>query len=253
MDRYDRRMTATELGQRTAPESRIHLEAVLRDFFSRTSQTLQEIVLSHSLKAVKADQKRLPTHAEALIGKLKPAWSSVAEDVKDDLEIIAAAGGEEALTALGVDDSGMLSMVNHVAGDWAERHAAKLIGQISDTTRDEIRDIVTNAFSDGSTIQELARDIRDAGAFSEQRAEMIAETESSRASTQGNVAGWKASGQVATLHFVLSADHSGPDECDDAAENSPYDIDGDLPDLPIHPNCFCSLVIGSLSGGDEED
>ena len=249
-------MTAAQ--ERTAPEARIHLQRTLADFFSRTSQTLQEIVLSHKLAAVKAvtkadPPKHLPADAQALLAKLKPHWDAVAEDVEDDLRIIAQAGGEEALYGLGIDDEAMLSSVNTVASDWAEKHAGKLIGKIGDTTRDEIREIVSNAFEDGSTIQELARNIRDAGAFSEQRAEMIASTEASRAEQRGNVEGWKASGVVSTLHFVLSADHSGPDECDDAAENSPYDIDGDLPDLPIHPNCFCSLVIGSLSGGDEED
>jgi len=100
--------------------------------------------------------------------------------------------------------------------------------------------IVADAFADGSTIQQLASRIREAGAFSEARAEMIAATQASRAATQGNLAGWRASGRVQSVAFVLSADHGDADECDDAADGSPYDLDGDdLPDVPLHPNCYC--------------
>jgi hypothetical protein len=52
---------------------------------------------------------------------------------------------------------------------------------------------------------------------------------------------------------VLSADHDLEDECDEAADGSPYSIDDDdLPDLPIHPNCRCSYRINSLAGDTEE-
>jgi hypothetical protein len=167
---------------------------------------------------------------------------------RTDLAVIAQAGGQEALAALFIDDPEMLSSVNTVASGWAERHAAKLITQISETTREQLRGIVASAFEDGSTIQELGRHIRNASAFSEQRAEMIASTEAARASTQGNLAGWRESGQVQSVNFVLSADHAGEDECDDAAAGSPYDIDSeDLQDVPLHPNCFCSLIIESLT------
>jgi SPP1 gp7 family putative phage head morphogenesis protein len=243
---------STAIATRTPAEAREHLELILSAVFRRAAELLEQITLQHA-GVGKASGGELPPHAEALLAKLNLPWSALAAEVEDDLETIAQAGGEEALTALGIDDGGMLSSVNRVASDWASKHSAKLVSGIADTTRDQLRGIVADAFESGSSIQELARDIRTAGAFSEQRAELIAETEASRASQQGNVLAWKESGQVQSLHFVLSADHSGDDECDDAAAGSPYDVDDpDLPDVPLHPNCYCSLIIASLADRDEE-
>ena len=71
----------------------------------------------------------------------------------------------------------------------------------------------------------------------------------SRAEEHGVLDSWKASGIVETIDVQLSADHSVEDECDDAADGGPYEIDDlDLPELPIHPGgCQCSYRINSIA------
>jgi hypothetical protein len=258
--------------ERLAPaqEARTHLARTLRDFFRQTATHLEQVALAFANREKVYKRKPLAPQAQALLDSLAPNWEALAEEIEADLAVLTQSGGAEALAELGLDTEDMLSAVNRIAQNWASDRAAELVGMrrlasgdlienpdarysIASTTRDDLRDIVAQAFEDGSTIQDLAARIRAAGAFDEARAQMIADTEASRAESQGNLAGWRESGQVATVAIVLSADHDLDDECDEAAAGSPYEIDAeDLPDLPLHPRCTCSYVIHALAGDEEE-
>jgi hypothetical protein len=198
-------------------------------------------------------------------------WDGLVPDLADPLRTIAKAGGARALVELEITDKQMLSDVNEVASDWADSRAAEMVGMrrlksgrlvqnpqaqwtISDKTRDDLRDIVTDAFEHKTSMAQLAEDIRGAGTFSEYRAHTIAATETIRAENQGNLAGWHTSGQVLELDWLLSADHDDSTsdcECGDNADGSPYPID-EVPELPAHPNCTCALVVARLVGQDEK-
>jgi SPP1 gp7 family putative phage head morphogenesis protein len=260
--------------RRVRAEARARMERTIHDFFRRTAEKFYQILIApppEPEKAQKDDKKKKPiADPQAVIDKLKPDWSELGHSLTPDFEYIAVDAGNASVAGVGVHSDEVLSEVNHVAGDWAKDRAAELVGMrrledgtlvenpsakysISETTRDDLREIVTDAFEHGATIQELAERIRDAGAFSETRAATIAATEAARSEEYGNLTGWRESGQVDSVEVVLSADHDLDDECDEAADGSPYEIDDpDLPDLPIHPNCRCSYRIGSLAGETEE-
>lgn len=145
---------------------------------------------------------------------------------------------------------------------WAEQRAAELVGKkmvagklidnpdsrwaISETTRDGLRSLITEAIDSGDSPHDLADAIEESFAFSESRAEMISRTEMAFAHVQGNVQGWRESGVVEMKQWILGDNHDDEDECDDAAEEGaiPLEEDFEMGEFgpPAHPNCVCALV-----------
>lgn len=260
-----RKQLAKRAENPTITQARQQMKAAVQHFLTAVATKTAAAILG-SEKLAKGKDEELP----ALLRRIPIIeWDGLVPDLADPLKTITKAGGARALVELEITDKQMLSDVNEVASDWADSRAAEMVGMrrlasgrlvqnpqaqwtISDKTRDDLRDIVTEAFKQKTTMSELAANIQKAGTFSEYRAATIAATETIRAENQGNLAGWRQSGQVEELEWVLSADHSDEgDECDDNADGSPYPIDA-VPDLPAHPNCSCSLVVARLVGQDEK-
>jgi hypothetical protein len=258
--------------KRTPAEARQHMQQTLEEFFRQTALRMARRVVEYGealdAAARKADAPK-PKDAARLLNRLTSDWDQLADSISGDLQTIAQASSEEALSDLGIDDAEVLSSANRVAANWAEDHAAELIGKkrlpsgklidnpnsrfdIASTTRLDLQRIITEAFTNGSSIDELADAIRDSGGFSNERAQLIAETESARASEEGLLTGWKASGQVESVSIVMSADHDSDDECDEWASGGPYALD-EIEPPPFHPRCSCSMVIASLTGDEDEE
>jgi len=153
---------------------------------------------------------------------------------------------------------------------FAEERAAELVGKrvvagelidnpdprwaITETTRDGLRDLVTNAIDQGDSPKELADAIEEAYAFSESRAEMIARTELAYAHVQGNVEAWRESEVVEMKQSILGDNHDDEDECDDAADEGPIALEDDFEmgefGPPYHPNCVCAVGFKYADKGD---
>lgn len=190
-----------------------------------------------------------------ILESLQPDFEDLPEQVAHPLQEAAHSG----MTQAQVSDAGMVGKADALARDWADDRAAELVGMkyddagdlvanpdakwaITDTTREAINRIVTEAFSDPSTtMADIEAAIDDSGIFSADRARMIASTEVSRAQMQGTLSMWKATGMVETLAVELSADNPC-DECKEIADGGPYTIEEIGPEFPFHPNCNCSLV-----------
>lgn len=141
--------------------------------------------------------------------------------------------------------------VDEAAAAWAQDHAADKVKGIDQTTRDEIQDVVTRAFRDGLTRDELAAAIEADQAFSEYRSNLIAQTEVSETAGNAHLIGWQESGVVTEKTWLLSSDHPELDECDENAAQGPIPLDatfksGDKTN-PAHPGCFCTVA--ALVGG----
>lgn len=165
-------------------------------------------------------------------------------------------------------DSGMIQAVNRPAGEWAAEHAAEMLGMkydtegnlipnpntkwaISETTRDELRRIVTEAFGKETHMRELIQQIREAGAFSEACAKIIAQTEVSLAQCRSNYAVWRRSGVVKKVKWGLSGLHKGPCACDlnkdkEVALGTPFP--GGVYAPPQHPGCRCVIWASEIAG-----
>src|SRR6185436_1162198 len=153
----------------------------------------------------------------------------------------------------------LFDRMNQEAIDYAKARGAELVGMkydsagelvenpraswaITESTRDGLRDLIENAFSEGLTPTELGDAIQDSYLFSAARSDLIARTELSFAHVQGELDAMKASGVVSGKSLLLSDQHGDEDECDDAEAEGVVDLDdGDI-DPPLHPNCECTLV-----------
>ena len=238
----------------------------------RRMRTLLEVFFAKALKNV---TKSLAANYEKLCKAKRPDdiaamaydsidWGDMVDDAEQILTDIAKEGGLVGIGQLNIDDQELFDSVNQGAADYAEERAAEMVGMrrtpsgrlvnnpdarwaISETTRDDLRDIITNAFENDTPWKELVDQIKASGMFSSGRAEMVAHTEAARAQVEGNLTAWRESGVVESVNWVTSGDHDVDDECDEYEEGSPYLVD-EVPDCPAHPRCECALVPAGVQG-----
>ena len=171
--------------------------------------------------------------------------------------------GNSSLARIGVSDrSGLVNQVDQLSLDYANDRAAEMIGKkwvngvlvdnpdadwvISDTTRDEIQTIIADALQGKIELKDLSDNIANAGAFSEDRAAMIARTEIARANGQGSLMGYKiARNGGVKLKKEWLPDAEACPICEENGDDGAIDLDDDFSSgddaPPAHPNCECSL------------
>jgi hypothetical protein len=186
----------------------------------------------------------------------------LAVPVSDVLKSVAVKTARRALQSLEVREKGVFNLANENAAAYARARGAELVGRkwvdgelvanpdarwaITEATRDNLRELIEKAYTDGMTPAQLKTAIQDSTEFSAARAKTIAKTETAMASVSGSIEGWKASGLVTGKQSLLSDDHDEDDECDEAAEQGviPLDeaFDNSSQGPPYHPRCNCSLI-----------
>ena len=158
------------------------------------------------------------------------------------------------------------SAVERAIDTWLATHAAERITNIEDTTREQVRRIVSRARRDGQGMQDIARRVRDVGPqFSRYRSQMIARTET--------LAGWMGGETATAKRMVPDMGKEWINGGDDRVRGDPggrwadadyshyhihgqvvgmderFDVDGELLDHPGDPggsaanviNCRCVL------------
>jgi len=129
-------------------------------------------------------------------------------------------------------------LVNQGAIDWAARYTFELVKGIHDTDRKMLQSAIRGYFEQEQTIGELEKQIRRS--FSPVRAEMIAQTEVTRASSQGEqkvAQELEKQGIRLTPIWNTSVDERVCPIC--MPRNGKEITDGLFP--PAHPRCRCSL------------
>ena len=128
--------------------------------------------------------------------------------VPEHLTPVLADSGRRALLRIGIDDDNLVDQVNDRAVSYAEARAAEMVGKrldedgelvdnpdarwvITDSTRDEVRRVIAKGLEDNIGTDAIADAVLGAGAFSEDRAELIARTEVGRANSAGALDGYK--------------------------------------------------------------
>jgi hypothetical protein len=194
-------------------------------------------------------------------------------DIDDVLAAMAADGAAEALIQIGMNDAPevTLDLVNQAAVDWAAERAAEMVGMkmvngelvpnpdaawvITDTQREDTAQLVVTAMEEGWSNDRLSKELSDASAYSESRADMIARTETAMADVQGNMAAYRNSSVVSGKEWIL-----GDEACEDCVANSEVGSIG-LFDLfpsgddgpPAHPNCRCDILPTVIEDGPSSD
>lgn len=110
---------------------------------------------------------------------------------------------------------------------------------IAETTNDDLHDIIENVLSN-NLLSKIEEEIIESGIFGRKRAELIAKTEIAMAQSRGNLDTWKRSNLIKSVNIVVSPGHDVTDLCDEHIAKNPWSIN-EVPELPLHPNCSCSL------------
>jgi SPP1 gp7 family putative phage head morphogenesis protein len=206
---------------------------------------------------------------KALKAVISVDWDELVNTITPTLEDIARDGAVAALGEIGMEDD--VEIYGSKVTEWAQDRAAEMVGKkwvdgelvdnpnaqwvISDSTRDMIQGVVAGSIDDGATMDELADQLEQSFAFSPERAEMIARTETRMADMGGQMEAYQASGVVEGTEWLTANDDLVSELCQANADAGVVAL-GDLYPSgdsapPAHPNCRCS-VIAALAPENEE-
>ena len=194
------------------------------------------------------------------------------------LILVASDSADSALGQTGAYGRDLAKAADEVAVELAHQRAAELVGKkwdsdgnlvdnpdarfaISDTTRTMIRDVIEQGFSEQKTVDEIAADLMESGAFSEARAEMIARYEVSSINNDSALAAYKVARDDGNVALKKTWETSGGDMvCDDCLANEAageIDLDDDFPSgddsPPLHVRCECNVVAVESDEGEDQD
>lgn len=191
-------------------------------------------------------------------------WDGLVPDFQDVLSTTGTEAVNIALQALEDADAGtdVFSLSNETVLAYARDRAAEMVGRkwvdgalvdnpnarwaITSSTRDYLRELVTEALDSSWTPAVLAQKIDESITFGSYRAELIARTETAMAYTAATVdVGTRVGAETKTVQ--MSNLHDIDDVCDAAHAAGEVPIDTPYPGgalhVPLHPNCRCVEMV----------
>jgi Inorganic Pyrophosphatase len=226
----------------------------------RHLQTIAGQIARAISKTGNLGKARKPKDVDSLLDEIESGdWMLVGDELVPELkDAFERAGvGEIQESGASID----LELVDSAAREYADKRAAELVTEISETTRDQLRSLIADALEESMGSNELTDAIEDSFPFSEYRAGLIARTELATAHTHGRIEVADRAGAQGK-RSLLSADHDDDADCvcSDAADAGVVDMDdlfvegeddSDFP--PYHPNCWCDWVAQYRGEDDDED
>lgn len=198
-------------------------------------------------------------------------WGDLIPEITPYLETDAVAGATEFLTDRGIaEDSDIWTKVLDQARQMARDRGAELVGKrvtdkgeivnnpnakwaITETTRANLRDLISKSVDEGWTTTELQHNILQSEDFSAARALTISRTESMYAYNHGKHEAAKGTGQKFKQQI------GSGDACEDCMANIEaglIPIDEPFPSgddcTPIHPNDRCGVGYSESQDEGEE-
>lgn len=214
------------------------LQEVIASFF----QTQPKELAKHIIDGIRNEQVSAE-NAPSVVDKLLQSygWEGWEKHLKpavyQALVETMSQGGTEAAKAFEVDLT--YSMINPKAVSYAEKRAAELVGtgvrseyHIADSTRDFIRNTVTEAVQNGDSMEMIVKTLTDEYAFSDSRAMTIARTETALAYNKGTIIGYRS----ADVPAVVVIDGDSDAECA-AANGQTWSLDYAEENPVSHPRC----------------
>lgn len=156
--------------------------------------------------------------------------------------------GTQALAMLGISEEFKITPdVNKII----EKEGLKLASEVNKTTMNALKETIKEGMEKGEGVDKLAERISDVYKdISDRRAEMIAQTESTRFANEADILAWKEAGVERKIWYCALDERT----CDDcmalhgevvSIDSKFFDDDygsGEQP--PLHTDCRCSLVPG---------
>jgi len=247
--------------------ARVRAEVALRKCFHKAKDAVirgASGILARPAKVAKQndddEQKQIE---DELYGYADPYFSELPLEIGQALEDAGLSGVIQGALQLNIDDATLISSINQQASDWARARAAELVGMsydeegnlipnpdakwaITETTRQDLRDIVADAFIGNTDREDIVENIKAAletsRVFSDARAAMIAQTEIGRSQMGSSLEVWRKSGLVTKLVWEAVGDNP----CPFCLLNDGVEVDFGKPfpsgahsTLESHPNCAC--------------
>jgi hypothetical protein len=205
-------------------------------------------------RAIEAFQKNLTPKLAGVLGDtLNASGTESAKKLKAKLQArhasIRSMGFRTAAPQIA---SFSFDKTNPNALKWVDDHAADTVEGISDTTREDIKDLVEQAFQGDFDVDELTDRIADL-IGDPVRADVIARTETMRASNEGQRQAWDQAvdeglltGHEQQVWIITPDDRLCPD-CEPFGDvvadlNGTFRAEGvDSDGPPLHPRCRCTV------------
>lgn len=238
------RTVARQLGHdRDAVVSRVNG----KEFAALWAEALpKSLVPGHGIEA-KAPPFIDPSKLEALVNALAKALdaSRWTEAVEGPIGSTAKLAVQDVAKELGVS----FDLLSPALADYTRTEAAWLVTGINGTTRDRIAGELRAGLLEGDGIPELAKRLEDAAAFSRDRAELVARTETTRVtngSQRDALADFQVRESVTVQKSWLSARDSRVREEHAALDDGSWiGVDQTFPNglsAPGEPNCRCTIL-----------
>ncbi len=118
--------------------------------------------------------------------------------------------------------------------------AGQTIQGLTDTSIERVGNAIAEHLAAGDSYETAAKDLRDV-LESADRADTVANTEYARAMTASSLQTYAEAG-VEQVTWLAEGDACP--ECEENADASPIALDEEWPngDVPVHPNCRCSIA-----------
>lgn len=212
-------------------EVRMGVEGSAADELERAFRKQQNDLLSRSPTNVEEVAVRVTDTSQPVMDALRRALVE-----SSDLGVSVAVGQLER-----IGFSFDWTLANTRARDWANSYAAGLITNINDTTRDRVRQAITQWISNGDPLSALVRELQST--FGRSRAELLASTEVTRAYAQANREAYRESKIVSKMRWFTAFDERVCPICgsmhgQEVGLDEQFSIGGP----PAHPRCRCWIV-----------
>lgn len=161
---------------------------------------------------------------------------------------LVESAGRRAVERIAADVGVSFDLLQPGLSEFTQKEAAWLVTQVTDTTKQAIRDALTAGLVEGESVPDLAKRIQESGAFARSRAELIARTETVRVTNGGQTESLSAyqrdSGDRITKRWLATQDSRVRDS-HRAMNGETRGVDEEFSNglqHPGEPNCRCTLV-----------
>lgn len=177
-------------------EAADRLEAVWRDMQAEMVEALTHLPVGANAETILAMLERVmarydAAHLAAIDPLVETMFKNGAAMGADQLAVLETPAAKAEMR-LGI----LWDLVNRVAVDWARENAGARVTRITETTRQQVRDLVTQRMAGGLTHEGLIDELSTV--FDRKRAELIAQTEATFALDGGQETAWRARGVPAS-------------------------------------------------------
>lgn len=164
------------------------------------------------------------------------------------VEPLISQGGRRAVERLVAQLGLSFDLLQPGLTDYTEREAAWLVTQVTDTTKQAIRDSLSAGLLEGESVPDLAKRIQESGTFARSRAELIARTESTRVTNGAAVESLQTyqreNGGTFKKEWLTANDSRVRDE-HAAINGERVDLNAKFSNgltAPGEPNCRCTVL-----------